>query len=151
MQLNKIILFGFFILLLSLIIAIIRLWNISKISIRNNEYKENQFDLIIVGAGLSGLTAAYEANRLTNNSLKILLLEASPDYGGNSINEIDGINILIKDKKKHKKLKKDNFSSFYNDSFEFGQFAGDPDLLNLNIKKNKIDIHQYFLRDYQFW
>ena len=85
MQLNKIILFGFFILLLSLIIAILRVWNISKISIRNNEYKENQFDLIIVGAGLSGLTVAYEANRLTNNSLKILLLEASPDYGGKLI------------------------------------------------------------------
>ena len=146
MQLNKIILFGFFILLLSLIIAILRVWNISKISIRNNEYKENQFDLIIVGAGLSGLTAAYEANRLTNNSLKILLLEASPFYGGNSINEIDGINILIKEKKRHKKFKKDNFSSFYNDSFEFGQFAGDPDLLTILVEKSQ-ELFDFFIND----
>ena len=57
-----------------------------------NIWSSNEFDLIIVGAGLSGLTAAYEANKLTNSSLKILLLEASSYFGGNSINEIDGIN-----------------------------------------------------------
>ena len=147
MQLNIFILFGFFILILSLIIAGLRLLNESKKAIGNNKNKnENEFDLIIVGAGLSGLTAAYEANKLTNNSLKILLLEASTDFGGNSINEIDGINILISDKIRHKKGKKDNFSLFYNDSLEFGQFAGDPDLLTVLVDKSQ-ELFDFFIND----
>ena len=145
MQLNIFILFGFFILLLSLIIAVLRLWNVSKKAIGNIK-NENEFDLIIVGAGLSGLTAAYEANKLTNSSLKILLLEASPYFGGNSINEIDGINILISDKKRYKKGKKDNFSLFYNDSLEFGQFAGDPDLLTVLVDKSQ-ELLDFFIND----
>ena len=91
MQLNVFFLLGFVILLLSIIIGIIKLLNNKKeVDINNNNEDKKNYDLIIVGAGLSGLTAAYEANKLTNNSLKILLLEVSNNYGGNSINEIDG-------------------------------------------------------------
>ena len=93
MHLNVFIGFGIVILLLSITIGYLKYYNNFKVVNINNDNYHN-YDLIIVGAGLSGLTAAYEANKITNNSLKILLLEASSDYGGNSINEIDGINIL---------------------------------------------------------
>ena len=76
MQLNVFFLFGIVILLLSIIIGVLKLLNIKKeANINNNDKDVNNYDLIIVGAGLSGLTAAYEANKLTNNTLRILLLE----------------------------------------------------------------------------
>ena len=132
MQINVYLLFGFIILILSIVIALRSLFNINEkkdLNNKNDKSKKNEYDLIIVGAGLSGLTSAYEANKLTNNSLKILVIEASPNYGGNSINEIDGINILLNEKYDDKKVMRDNFSLFFNDSFEFGQYQGDTDIL----------------------
>ena len=86
------------VLIISIVIGLRNFFNVNEKKVMNNKdnnSKKNEYDLIIVGAGLSGLTAAHEANKLTNNSLKILLLEVSPNYGGNSINEIDGINHCI--------------------------------------------------------
>ena len=112
--------------------------------INNNKY---YYDLIIVGAGLSGLTAAYEANKLSNNSLKILLLETSSKYGGNSVNEIDGINILMPSKKyKNKKKKEDSFSSFFDDSFEFGRYSNDKDLLTLLVN-NSYELYDFLFKE----
>ena len=146
MQLNVFFLLGFVFLLLSIIIGIIKFLNNKKeIDIINNNEDKKNYDLIIVGAGLSGLTAAYEANKLTNNSLKILLLEVSNNYGGNSINEIDGINILLNEKNNDKENIRDNFSLFFNDSYEYGQFASDPDLLKIiNISKQEPRIIRIF-------
>ena len=52
------------------------------------------YDIIIVGAGLAGLTAAYEADKISSGKLRILLLEQEKKYGGNSIKASSGINIL---------------------------------------------------------
>lgn len=41
----------------------------------------NVYDVIVIGAGLSGLSAAYNLKKL-NNSLKILILEARDRVGG---------------------------------------------------------------------
>ena len=144
MKINVFLILGLSILIISIILGWKFLYNsninqeINKNIINNENKKEidNTYDLIIVGAGLSGLTAAYEVNKLTNNSMKILLLEASSSYGGNSINEIDGINILINEKSKDKYVMKDNFSLFFNDSFEFGQFLGEADLLTELVNKS---------------
>ena len=139
MQINVYLLLGFIILILSIAIALRNLFNINEkidLNNKNDKSKKNEYDIIIVGAGLAGLTAAYEANKLTNNSLKILVLESSPNYGGNSINEIDGINILLNEKNEDKKIMRDNFSLFFNDSFEFGQYQGDTDLLTILVNKS---------------
>ena len=127
MQINFFLILGFsfLILIISIIIGWNNLYNskreINKNIINNEDkkdkYNDYDYDLIIVGGGLSGLTAAYEVNKLTNNSMKILLLEVSSTYGGNSINEIDGINILLNEKSNDINIIKDNFSLFYNDSF----------------------------------
>ena len=146
MHLNVFVGFGIVILLLSITIGYLKYYNNFKVVNINNDNYHN-YDLIIVGAGLSGLTAAYEANKITNNSLKILLLEASSDYGGNSINEIDGINILLNEKNKDiETIIRDNFSLFFNDSYEWGQYASDTDLLNLLVNKSN-ELLDFFFKD----
>ena len=52
------------------------------------------YDLIIVGSGLAGLTSAFEANKLFNGQKKILILEKMPKFGGNSAKATSGINML---------------------------------------------------------
>ena len=116
---------------------------------KNNriDNKEKYYDLIIVGAGLSGLTAAYEANKLSNNSIKILLLETSSKYGGNSVNEIDGINILMTSKKyQNQKKREDNFSSFFDDSFEFGRYSSEKDLLTILVN-NSYELYDFLFNE----
>ena len=75
MQMNLLIIIGAIILILSIIIGFFRLYHPFK-TLNKANYNEDEYDIIIVGAGLAGLTAAYEANKLTNNSARILLLEA---------------------------------------------------------------------------
>ena len=156
MQINFFLILGFsfLILIISIIIGWNNLYNskreINKNIINNedkkNKYNDYDYDLIIVGGGLSGLTAAYEVNKLTNNSMKILLLEVSSTYGGNSINEIDGINILLNEKSNDINIIKDNFSLFYNDSFEFGQFLSETDLLT-KLVNNSHELVDFIFND----
>jgi spermidine dehydrogenase len=40
------------------------------------------YDLVVVGGGLGGLTAAYFYNRETAEDKKILILDNHPDFGG---------------------------------------------------------------------
>lgn len=104
---------------------------------------DRYYDLIIVGAGLSGLTAAYEAKKLSNNSIKILLLETSSNYGGNANNEIDGINILMPTNNFNGKEKpKDNFTSFYDDTFDFGRYTNEKDLLTILVN-NSYELYNF--------
>jgi succinate dehydrogenase/fumarate reductase flavoprotein subunit len=156
MQINFFLILGFsfLILIISIIIGWNNLYNskreINKNIINNEDkkdkYNDYDYDLIIVGGGLSGLTAAYEVNKLTNNSMKILLLEVSSTYGGNSINEIDGINILLNEKSNDINIIKDNFSLFYNDSFEFGQFLSETDLLT-KLVNNSHELVDFIFND----
>ena len=127
--------------------------NNNIITNRRNENKDNNisidkyYDLIIVGAGLSGLTAAFEASKLSNNSLKILLLETSSNYGGNANNEIDGINVLMPSKKfKGKEKAIDNFTSFYDDSFEVGRYLNEKDLLTILVN-NSYEIYNFLFNE----
>ena len=154
--------FGIIILIISIIIGILRLLKSNNLlESRNTDIKEendiknqntnsnintnintnsnnnnNYYDLIIVGAGLSGLTATYESNKLTNNSLKILLLETSSNFGGNAKNEKDGINVLMPDN--------DNFTAFFDESFEFGRYTSERDLLSIMISDS------YYLYDFLY-
>ena len=113
----------------------------------NKKKSKNHYDLIIVGAGLSGLTAAYESNKLFNNSKRILLIETSSNYGGNSINEIDGINILMpSDKYKNIKKLKDNFTSFFDETFEFGRYQSEKDLLTILVN-NSYELYDFLFKE----
>ena len=67
------------------ILEITRLKNIFKSSTISYDY-----DLIIVGSGLAGLTAAFESNKLFNGEKRILVLEKLPKFGGNSAKATSG-------------------------------------------------------------
>ena len=154
MLLNVMKIIALIILIISVIIGIIRIListNIlnSYINIEDKEDNnyEKYYDLIIVGSGLAGLTAAYETNKIANNSIKILLIETSSTYGGNIKNEIDGINILMPEKKykdKNGDYIIDNFTSFFDDSFEFGRYLSEKDLLSIMVNNS------YYLYDFLF-
>lgn len=166
MLINVIKFFGIIVLIISIIIGIIRLLNSNyildsrkkdynidnkidnKIVINNNinTKTNNYYDLIIVGAGLSGLTAAYDANKLSRNSLKILVVETSSTFGGNSKNEIDGINILMQNNNKKNKNIVDNFTSFFDESFEFGRFVSEKDLLSIMVNDSS-DLYDFLLKE----
>jgi spermidine dehydrogenase len=45
---------------------------------------KESYDLIVVGAGISGLAAAYFYRKLTGNSARILLLDNHDDFGGHA-------------------------------------------------------------------
>lgn len=166
-MLNRMQLFQLLILIISIIIAIIKILNSTNffktINIKekksnieknniddkledntNTEIIEN-YDLIIVGAGLSGLTAAYEASKLSDNSLNILLLEASSKYGGNSINEIDGINLLIPPDI-YQFNNNDNFTCFYDNSFDFGRYTSEKDLLTILVS-NSYELYDFLFKE----
>ena len=72
--------------------------NILELTRLKNLFKASQitydYDLIIVGSGLAGLTAAFESNKLFKGEKKILLLEKLPKFGGNSAKATSGINML---------------------------------------------------------
>lgn len=71
------------------ILEITRLKNLFKSSTTTFDY-----DLIIVGSGLAGLTAAFESDKLFKGEKKILILEKMPKFGGNSAKATSGINML---------------------------------------------------------
>ena len=45
----------------------------------NMKYEEMRYDLVIVGAGPAGLTAAYE---LSDTEKKVIVIEKKPQVGG---------------------------------------------------------------------
>ena len=56
------------------------------------EYLYEEYDLVSIGGGLTGLTATYESYLKTNNAITILLIEQLSSLGGNSQRATSGIN-----------------------------------------------------------
>ena len=58
---------------------------------------DGDYDLVIVGAGISGLSAAYFYRQRTNPDAKILILDNHDDFGGHAKRnefEVDGKNLI---------------------------------------------------------
>jgi flavocytochrome c len=101
-----------------------------------------EYDLVIIGGGLAGLTAAYESYLKTNNTLKILLIEQMPSLGGNSKRATSGINFLETDPQKTSKID-DNYHLFFNDTLKSGKNLNDPHLLD-TFSKGKKFLYDYY-------
>ena len=97
------------------ILEITRLKNLFKSSKTTYDY-----DLIIVGSGLAGLTAAFESNKLFNGEKKILVLEKMPKFGGNLSKATSGINML-NTPLQEKEGVKDSYEIFYKDTMKSGK------------------------------
>ena len=107
-----------------------------------NEKKQNQkieflenYDVIIVGAGLSGLSTTYESYLNSNGKSKILLLEKKKNFGGNFAKETIGINILNSPLQNKQKIS-DSFEQFYNDTIKRGDGKNIPDLVKTLVNEN---------------
>ena len=101
-----------------------------------------EYDLVIIGGGLAGLTAAYESYLKTNNTIKILLIEQLSSLGGNSKRATSGINFLETDPQKKSKIN-DNYHLFFNDTLKSGKNLNDPQLLD-TFSKGKKYLYDYY-------
>jgi flavocytochrome c len=91
--------------------------------------------IIIIGAGLAGLSAAIEASR-TGSNVKILMLEKEERCGGNSAKASSGMNAaptLVQEKYGVH----DSVDSFYNDTIKSGGGLSDPILSRTLVERSR--------------
>ena len=61
------------------------------------EKLDEHYDLVVVGAGISGLAAAYIHHRDVNPNARILILDNHDDFGGHAKRnefELDGLSLI---------------------------------------------------------
>lgn len=92
-------------------------------------YKDSECDIVIIGAGGAGLTAATEA---ASRGAKVLVLEKMPIVGGNSNFSTGGINACYTKEQERLGIK-DSKEVFFNDTMRGGQYLNDPDLVRTLI------------------
>jgi len=92
-------------------------------------YKDSECDIVIIGAGGAGLTAATEA---ASKGAKVLVLEKMAIVGGNSNFSTGGINACYTKEQERLGIK-DSKEVFYNDTMRGGQYLNDPDLVRTLI------------------
>ena len=122
------------------ILEITRLKNLFKASTTTYDY-----DLIIVGSGLAGLTAAFESNKLFNGQKKILVLEKTPKFGGNSAKATSGINML-NTPLQEKEGVKDSFDIFYKDTMKSGKNLSQPQLVSTVVNDSHL-LYDFFTKE----
>ena len=92
-------------------------------------YKDSECDIVIIGAGGAGLTAATEA---ASKGAKVLVLEKMPIVGGNSNFSTGGINACYTKEQERLGIK-DSKEVFFNDTMRGGQYLNDPNLVRTLI------------------
>lgn len=92
-------------------------------------YKDCEYDIVIIGAGGAGLTAATEA---ASKGAKVLVLEKMGIIGGNSNNSTGGINACYTKEQKRLGIK-DTKEVFFNDTMKGGRYLNDPELVKTMV------------------
>ena len=113
---------------------------------RNLKNSNEKYDLIIIGGGLAGITAAYEADQKSNQKLRIALIEQLSSLGGNSKRATSGINFLETDPQKLSKIE-DNYTLFYKDTMKSGKNINDPQLVD-TFAKGKKKLYDYYIKNF---
>ena len=116
------------------LILVICFFNFTKSKSLKN--LDDKYELIVVGGGLAGLTAAFESYIKSNNSIKILIIEQLKNLGGNSKRATSGINYLQSEPQKLNKIE-DNYTLFYNDTMKSGKNTNNPRLVEVFAKGKK--------------
>ena len=124
-----------FYIILILLFSLLLLYLFVFIFISNNKI---DYDIIIVGSGLAGLTSTYELYKLLPSNSKILLIEKENSFGGNSIKATSGINLLNTLIQISNNIS-DKYDIFYNDTYKSSKNLSDPNLIKTLI------IHSHFL------
>ena len=101
-------------------------------------YKDGTCDIVIVGAGGAGLSAAVAAAE-TDGSLKIIVLEKQGIIGGNTNNSTGGINAAETDVQKGLGIE-DSKKLFYDDTMKGGKYENIPSLVENLVKHAPVTI-----------
>ena len=105
---------------------------------KNKTYKDGTCDMVIVGAGGAGLSAAVAAAE-TNNGLKIVVLEKEAIIGGNTNSSTGGINAAETDIQKGLGIE-DSKKLFYDDIMSGGNYENIPSLVENLVEHAPVTI-----------
>ena len=105
-------------------------------------FENEEYDIIVVGAGLAGVTATYESYKKSKGKLKIVLLEKQKNFGGNSAKATSGINILNSPLQKAENIK-DTYDLFFSDTIKSGKGRSVPDLVS-SLVKDSVSVFDFF-------
>lgn len=89
-------------------------------------YHDTMCDIVVVGAGNAGLTAATEAAR---NGANVIVLEKMETVGGNSRFSTGGLNAAYTKEQELLGIK-DSKEQFFNDTMKGGKYMNDPALVH---------------------
>lgn len=86
---------------------------------------ENDYDVVIIGSGGTGLSAAIQANEL---GMKVAVLEKEEELGGNTNRASSGMNAAETNVQLHHGVI-DNVADFYRETYKDGGRLNDKDML----------------------
>jgi len=101
-------------------------------------YQDGSCDIVIVGAGGAGLSAAVAASE-TNGSLKIIVLEKQGIIGGNTNYSTGGINAAETDVQQALGIE-DSKDLFYDDTMRGGKWENIPELVRNFVEHAPVTI-----------
>ena len=113
---------------------------------KNTRNLDDSYNLVIIGGGLAGLTAAFESYLKSNYSLKIAVMEQLSNIGGNSNKATSGINLLETEPQKKQNIS-DNYTIFYYDTMKSGKYINDPSLVSTLINGTKT-LYGYYTKNF---
>ena len=105
---------------------------------KDKTYKDGTCDIIVVGAGGAGLSAAVAAAE-TAGSLKIIVLEKQHIIGGNTNSSTGGINAVETDIQKGLGIE-DSKQLFYDDIMKGGKYENIPSLVENLVEHAPVTI-----------
>lgn len=93
-----------------------------------SEPETKDFDVVVVGAGGAGLSAAIEA---ANQGLKVALVEKMPAVGGNTLISGGEMNVPNNWVQEKLDIQGDSVEIFYEDTMKGGDNLADPDMVRV--------------------
>lgn len=96
------------------------------------QYNDTETDIVIIGAGGAGLTAATEAGL---SGAKVIVLEKAGIPGGNTNSSTGGLNASETSVQKALKINDSN-SQFYEDTMKGGHYKNDAELVKTLVEKS---------------
>ena len=100
--------------------------------VAKTEYTDTETDIVIIGAGGAGLTAATEA---ASNGAKVIVLEKAGIVGGNTNSSTGGLNASQTSVQKKLKIQDTN-EQFFEDTMKGGHYKNDEALVKELVEKS---------------